>query len=138
MREGLKQKLLQTSACLLCALLAWRYGSELEGTEFSGGRITGPLLDMYDIGLFLFFPAMLVTFFYRRVAAAIAVAACLLCLPLYLYFTAPGPFRWIFRGNYSVPAPAGLVWTKWGVAGILALTLAMYVAVRNVLRPPPT
>jgi hypothetical protein len=61
-----------------------------------------------------------------------ALAGCLLCLPLYLYFTAPGPFRWVFHGQYSVPAPANFVWNSWTVAGILSLCAATYICIRNL------
>src|SRR5207302_3022343 len=43
-----------------------------------------------------FIPAMIPTFFYRRIAVVVALTASLARLPLYLYFfTAPGPFRWV-------------------------------------------
>jgi hypothetical protein len=104
-----------------------------EGTEFSGGWLTGPLLHMKDIGTLLFIAALLFTFFYRRVAGLIMVVASMLCLPLYLYFTAPGPFRWVFRGEYSVPAPASFVWSTWGMVGILGLAIAACLGVRSLL-----
>lgn len=104
MNEDLKQKLAPAAACLICAIMARNYGVGLAGTEFSGGRVTGPLLDLYDIGLLLFVLALLLTFFLRRVAAATCIAASLLCLPLYLYFVAPGPFPRVLGGTYSVPS----------------------------------
>ena len=131
-RSGMKQKFRQAGICLLCVALAWRYGAELEGTEFGGGRITGPLLDLYDVGLLFFILALLLTFFYLRIAAAIALAASLLCLPLYLDLAAPGPFRWVFRGQYSVPITAGFVWNRSNVVGILSLSLATCVSVGNL------
>jgi hypothetical protein len=88
---------------------------------------------MEDIGSLLFVLALLLTFFYRRTAAAITLIACLLCLPLYFYFTAPGPFRWVFRGEYSVPLQANFVWNKWDIAGIVALTIAACLGVRSLL-----
>ena len=42
MTKSGKQKARQIGICLLCAALTWRYAAGLEGTEFSGGRITGP------------------------------------------------------------------------------------------------
>src|SRR5262249_8790181 len=90
--EYKKQKLWQAAGCLLCAAVAWRFTSHLEGTEFSGGRITSPLLDMQNAGVLLFILALILTFLSRRAAAATILLAGLLCLPLYLCFTAPGPF----------------------------------------------
>ena len=131
-RDG-KTKITQSAVCLLCAVIVWRYGSDLEGTEFSGGWLTGPLLDMEETGSLLFVLALLLTFFYRRIAAATTLIACLLCLPLYLYFTAPGPFRRVFRGEYSVPLQASFVWNKWNITGIVALTIAACLGIRGLL-----
>ena len=94
-----KTKLAQAAACLVCAVVVWRYGSDLEGTEFSGGWLTGPLLDMKDVGTLLFVLALLLTFVYRRIAAATTLVASLLCLPLYLYFTTPGPSAGLSEAN---------------------------------------
>ena len=71
MNRDCKLQLLQGAACLLCAIVVWRYASSLLGTEFSGGWITGPLLEMKEVGSLLFVLALLLTFFYRRVAAAV-------------------------------------------------------------------
>lgn len=86
---------------------------------------------MFDVGTLLFPCALLLTFFYPRIAAAIALAACLSCLPLYLYFAAPGPFRWIFRDEYSVPAPSNFVGNGWTMTGILSIFAAVYVCIRT-------
>jgi Na+(H+)/acetate symporter ActP len=93
---------------------------------------------MNDAGALIFIPALLLTFFYRRIAAVIAIAASLLCLPLHLYFTAPGPFRWVFRGEYSVPERTNLVWNWSAIVGILALTIAVSVGVCNLMIQRPT
>jgi hypothetical protein len=116
--------------CLACASLAW-YGTDLGPSEFSGGSITGPILDLFEAGTLLFPCALVLAFFYPRIAAAITLAACLSCLPLYLYFAAPGPFRWIFRGEYSVPAPSSFVWNGRTMAGILSIFAAAYVCIRT-------
>ena len=57
----------------------------------------------------------------RRIAGAVTVLASALCLPLYLYVLAPGPFRWIFRGEYKTLLQANFVWEKWSMIGVLAL-----------------
>jgi hypothetical protein len=88
---------------------------------------------MKDVGTLLFVVALLLTLFYRRIAAATILIACFLCLPLYLYFTAPGPFRWVFRGEYSVPLRASFVWNKWNITGIVALTIAACLGIRGLL-----
>jgi hypothetical protein len=63
------------AACVTCATLVWSYAFGLEGTEFSGGRTTGPLLYLSDLGLILFAAALVLTLFYLRVAALMAVVA---------------------------------------------------------------
>ena len=132
MKEHARQKLWQAIGCLVCAALTWTYAGDLGASEFSGGRVTGPVLTMFDSGTLLFIAGLVVTFLYPRVAAAIALAASLLCLPLYLYFTAPGPFRWVFRGEYKVPLQANFVWSKWAIAGLLGLALTSYFCLRSL------
>src|SRR6266567_7289402 len=98
--------------------------SPLAGTEFSGGWLTGPLLNFHILGGLLLAPALLLSFFFRRIAAAIAIAASLLCLPLYFYFVAPGAFRWVFRrAEFSVPVEASFNWNTWMVAEIVTLAV---------------
>jgi hypothetical protein len=123
----------QAAACLSCLAVVWRYGSSLEGTEFSGGGITGVLLDMKDAGWLLFIIALLLTFFYRRIAAVITLIACALSLPLYLHFTIPGLSRKILRGEWSVPLRASFVWDKWTIAGIVVLVITAAVVIRGLL-----
>lgn len=133
MTKDLRPRLSQAATCLLCALVVWRYGSSLEGMEFSGGRFTGFLLDMKDIGALLFVMALPLAFLYQRIAAAMTVIASLLCSPLYLYFAAPGPFRWLVRGEYSVPLQASFAWETRAMVGILVLAMATYFSFRRLL-----
>jgi hypothetical protein len=100
----------QIGICLLSATITFRYPEGLEATEFSGGWLTGRLLHASEAGTLLFVVAFVLTFPFRRVAAGIALAAALVCLPLYLYIVAPGPLRRIAGGEYSVPLQASFVW----------------------------
>ena|SRR5215467_7493465 len=130
--QGLaKQKLWQGAFCLLSVALVLRNTAGVEATEFSGGRVTGPLLTLSNIGIDLFVLALLVTFVFPRVAASIALAASLFCLPIYLYFTAPGPFRRVFKGEYKGLLQASFVWNLWTIAGMLALGVTAYVCCRS-------
>jgi hypothetical protein len=90
-----RQKLLQTASCLVCVVVAQRNSFELGGTEFSRGHLTGPILVSLEIGSLLFVVALVLTFVRPRIAAALSIAASLLCLPFYLYFTAPSS---VWRG----------------------------------------
>jgi len=121
----------QATTCLLCGAIGWRFESPMVGTEFEGGWLTGPLLAMHFVGTLLFLLALVMTFIVRRTAAAIALLACLLCLPLYLFFTTPGPYRWIFGGEWLYYR-ASFVWDWPAVVGIVAVALAGYAAVRNL------
>jgi hypothetical protein len=53
------RKLWQAGSCLLCVIAERSYSVGLAGTEFSGGRITGPILDSYELGIVLFVLAAL-------------------------------------------------------------------------------
>jgi hypothetical protein len=130
----------QAGGCLLCGLLAVHYSLPLDGSEFSGGRATGPLLILFNSGTLFFVLALLLTFRYRQTAALVGLAADLLCLPLYLYFAAPGLFRGVFTGEYSVPllqnrvGQGGMIWN---IGGILSLALLAVICLRTVATHTP-
>ena len=129
----LKQNLLQAAGCLLCAYLTARDPYGLSGSEFSGGSLTGRLLDSSFVGFFLFVAALLLAFAFPRIAAVTALAASLLCLPLYLYFVAPGLFRWIFKGSeWSVPLQSYFVGNRWALENILALLVVTGISVHTL------
>jgi len=127
------QKFFQCGICLLCAVITWRYSTGLEGTEFSGGWLTGRLLNASDVGTWLFVAALALAFPFRRIAAGAALTAALACLPLYLYIVAPGPFRRIMGGEYSVPLQASFVWDPLGILAICLLIVATAVSIRGLL-----
>jgi Na+(H+)/acetate symporter ActP len=126
-----KQELWQATSYLLCLAVAWMRLDDIGASEFIGGRVTGPLFTMAECGSFLFIPALILTFFYRRIASGTALMASLLCLPLYLYFIAPGPFRWVFKGEYTVPLQGSFVWDNWAIAGIASLIVAIFACLRS-------
>jgi hypothetical protein len=133
MKKPQKQQLWLTVSCLACVVVALRNTNGLEGTEFSGGWLTGPLLSMTDIGALLFVLALIVTFRYPRIAGAIGLASSLLCLPLYLYFIAPVPFNQIFGFGHEFKGQpsGGFHWDTWAIAGVLTLAVTTYVCLRS-------
>jgi hypothetical protein len=137
MENPSKQKVWQTIACLACTGVLWIHLDDFVASEFSGGRLTGPLFKMADLGALLFLMAVLLTFFLRRVASTIALAATLLCFPFYLYILMPGPYRWIFKGEYSVPLQRPFHWDTWAVAGILCLLFAAILSLRSYSKLQP-
>jgi hypothetical protein len=90
---------------------------------------------MSEIGILLFVVALPMPFVFRRLSGAVTVLASLLCLPLYLYFTIPCLFHWLFKGEYTIPLQAGVVFGKWSIIGTLALAIAASIGVRDLLGP---
>jgi Na+(H+)/acetate symporter ActP len=127
-----KNKVWQATAFLVCAGVLWTRLIGFDASEFSGGRITGKLFTMAEVGSLLFLVALLLTIFYRRVAAAIALAATLLGLPFYLYILMPGPNRQIFKGEYSIPLQRPFVWNNWAVIGVLSLVIATFSSLHSL------
>jgi hypothetical protein len=128
-----RQQLMLAVSCLVCVVVALRNTNGLEGTEFSGGWLTGPLLSMTDSGTVLFVLALIGSCVYPRIAGAIGLASSLLCLPLYLYFIAPVPFSQIFGSGheFKVQPSGGLHWDKWAIAGVLTLAVTVFVCFRG-------
>ena len=125
----------QACSFLLCVILALQVTSGLDGTEFSGGWLTGPLLSMADLGTALFVLSLVLTFLVPRVAAAIGLASSLLCLPLCCFFIAPVPFAEVFaRGHeFKDPLAPGFHWNTWPVTTLVAVAFALYVCVRRLV-----
>jgi hypothetical protein len=132
MRISEPQTMWQALSCFLCIAFVFRSLNGLDGSEFKAGKVTGPLLNAIEIGILLFLLAFCLTFFYRRAAAASGMTAAFLCLPLYLYFVAPGPFRWMFPGEYSVPVACNFVWSSGPVIGIAILLVTVWVCLRSL------
>ena len=128
------QQVYQAGSYLICVFLALQITSGLEGTEFSGGWLTGPLLSMEDTGTALFIVSFVLTFVFPRVAAAIGLASSVLCLPLYLFLIAPVLFAQVFaRGHEFKDQPApGVHWHMWPVTGLLVLAVTLYFCIRRV------
>jgi hypothetical protein len=112
MKKPGKRELWQAASFVLCFSVAWTQADRVEGSEFTAGQITGPIFLLFESGVFAFWLAIVLTFIYRRIAALVGIVACLLCFPFYLYFLAPGPFRSVFRGIYSVPLESTSSGTK--------------------------
>jgi|SRR5882724_4802687 len=131
MRIPEPQTMWQALSCFLCIAFVFRNLNGLEGSEFKAGKVTGSLLNATEVGILLFLLAFCLTFFYRRAASSIGMTAALLSLPLYLYFVAPGPFRWMFPGEYSVPVAGNFVWSSVRVIGIAILLVTVWVCLRS-------
>jgi hypothetical protein len=117
----------------MCFFLALRNTKGLEGTEFSGGWLTGPLLSMTDVGTILFAIAFIAAFFFPRIAAGVALVSSALCLPLYLYFMAPVHFNQIFGSGHEFKVPPGTDFhvDVWVLAGLLVLAVTVYLCLHG-------
>jgi len=134
-RRASGRKVWLAGSCLVCIALTWMYGGPgLEGSEFSGGYITGHILNLSNVGLVLMIAALVLSFFYERLAGFIAVAGSLFCLPFYIYFVAPGLFRDLFNGEYSVPLTSRFVWDNSSIAAILLLLMTLVIGIRAAIR----
>jgi hypothetical protein len=127
-----KHKVWQAAAYLVCAGVLWTRLIGFDYSEFSGGRITGKLFTMAEIGSLLFLVALLLTIFYPRVAAAMALTATLLGSPFCLYALMPGLYRQIFKGEYSAPLQRPLGWNNWAAVGVLSLVIAAFLSLRSL------
>ena len=134
MKKSGKHQLWLAVSFLVCVIVAMQNTKGLEGTEFSGGWLTGPLLSMIDIGTVLFVVALIVAFMYPRIAGAIGLVSLLICLPLYLYFIDPVPFNQVlgFGHQFKVPPSGGFHWGRWAIAGVLTLAVTTYVCLRGL------
>jgi hypothetical protein len=134
MRKLSKEQMTQAVACIACVVVFWVRGDDFGASEFSGGWLTGALLRMADLGALFFLVALVLTFFLRRAAAIIAFVAALFCLPFYLYILMPGPYRSLFKGEYSVPLDRAFHWDSWSAGGVLSLCFIAVLSLRNYFK----
>jgi len=125
---------LHAGPCVLCALVGATFSEPFQGTEFSGGFLTGRILGLHDASLLLFVASAGLAFVDRRLAIIGVLFGCLLALPLYAYLVAPGPFRALFPGNYKDPLNGPFTSNARGIgafAAIIILTMASVIASRR-------
>ena len=84
---------------MVCVVIRALVSLSVEGTEFSGGSVTGRLLSLQGYSLWVFLLAALATFFFPRAAAGLGSCAVATSLPLYLFLVTPGAFRGSFEVN---------------------------------------
>lgn len=137
MRKISTPSLWQAAACFLSMVLGWTLGRPFEGTEFSHGQVTGPLLQTQEVGSLVLFAALSLTLFYRRASAALALIACLLCLPLCLSLVAPGLFRKVVGGLWSSGVTGTFVWSSRAMADTFVLAFTAMICLRNLLISSP-
>lgn len=118
-------------ASVVCAAIWVHLDGPLEGGEFSAGSLTGPLLQVSQLGIVLFVVAALTVWRLPRTGGLLGVIASSLALPLALYLVVPGLFR-SMGGEYSVPLHGDAVWDGWAICGIVALGVTSVSGVRRL------
>ena len=113
------------SLLIFAALFTLRATDVVQGSEFSGGRVTGPVLRMSECAVVIFAVAAIVAFMRLRVAAVMTFVASSLALPFLICILAPGPFRDIFPGHYSVPLQTNFAWQAQSAIALLTLLVAV-------------
>jgi hypothetical protein len=125
-------KLAQGILLLVALMLAARIMFTVDGTEFSGGRLTGPLVVLCDCGLLGLVIAVIATYPLPRFSAVIGAMAAALCIPLVLYFIAPGSFHSVFKGEYKGSLQNHFVWNAWSVAALVTFSAVIVVCGFNL------
>jgi hypothetical protein len=118
---------------LLCVVVMWEYGYVFvfAGTEASGGVITGPIENLYDISFLLFIIALLLTFLRLRAAAILTMCAAVLSFPLTLYFVAPNVFRVIPGVSWEGSPRPNFIWNSRAIVGAFSTGTAFFTALWN-------
>jgi hypothetical protein len=123
----------QVASIVLGAAVAfWRFQG-LDGTEFSGGWLSGPMLKVQFAGILLLALAIFVASAYPRAAAVITLVAVLCCLPPHLFFLLPGAFP----GERSVPVNSYFEFNNldfWSAVALAAVALVGVSALRRMNR----
>lgn len=110
-----RRQVLRAMCYVASVIITIAYVTDVEGTEFSGGYLTGSLLSMAMDGALLFILALILGFWYVRLAATLGLLSSLLCLPIHFYFVAPVPFAELFAPGHEfmVQPSAEFHWQKW-------------------------
>src|SRR6185437_5102651 len=124
--------LTQVIGSVICLAFTWKLTYGLGATEFSGGRITGPLLAMSDFAMLLFLLSTILILWLPRTTALFTALACLLCFPICFLFLAPGPFRRIAGGVWSVPLQSNFALTIPTMNWALILVVTLGVSIWNL------
>jgi hypothetical protein len=95
------------------------------------------MLEMFFGAGLMFLAAIVVTIWFLRTGATLGIIACILRLPFFFYFNAPGLFRSVVGGEWSTPAEPNLVRRNWAILGFALHVITAWFCVR-VLSPRPS
>ena len=128
-------KVLLALLSLMSIAFAWKLTMDLGGTEFSGGSITGPLYRISELAFLLLILALMLVIRLPRASATLVGLASLLCMPLSFLFLAPGPFRRIVGGEWSVPLQSDFVLAWWTVGWSFSLAACLVISLAILIQP---
>ena len=126
--------LLKASSLLVCLGLILPRADALLHTEFGGGVLTGPLVELSLLGCSCFVAALALAFILPRLGAIVAGLGVALCLPLSAYEIMPSSLTWLTSAPPSV-RPDHLITV--GVAPALSLVVLALVVSFHALLPRP-
>ena len=129
----LGRRFLLAGSSLVFLGVGWKFLAMFSGTEAEGGKVTGPLGDLYNVGFLVLVIALLLTLFFPRIAGAATIAACLLCLPLVLYLIVPTFFRRVLGGFWETQP--SYYWAGHAIVAAVALATAMCIGLWNLVAP---
>ena len=129
-----KRDVLLVAVCVLGTIVSWRFIDYLGPTEFRGGTVTRPMWILLTLALDLYALAAFLAFFYPPFAAAIALLAAVVALPIYLLFLFPRPFHGLLGGEGSVRALETFHLDPWSVFGVAIIAAVVFLSIR-IFRP---
>jgi hypothetical protein len=124
-----------SAVCTLGTIVSWRFMDYLGPSEFRGGTVTRPIWSLMTLALDLYLLAAFLAFFYPPLAAAIAILAGVVALPIYLLSLFPGPFHRIVSGEWSVVALSNLSVDLWSLVGVATIAAVVFLSIRIFRQP---
>ena len=129
-----KRNVRLAAVCVLGAIVSWRFMDYLGPSEFRGGTVTRPVWSLVTLALDLYLLAAFLAFFYPPLAAAIAILAGVVALPIYLLSVFPGPFHRIVSGELSI-AISNFSVDLWSLVGVATIAAVVFLSIRIFRQP---
>ncbi len=130
-----KRNVRLAAVCVLGAIVSWRFMDYLGPTEFRGGTLTRPIWSLVTLALDLYLLAAFLAFFYPPLAAAIAILAGVVALPIYLLSVFPGFFPRIVSGEWSAIGISNFSVDLWSLIGVATIAAVVFLSIRIFRQP---
>jgi hypothetical protein len=129
-----KRNVRLAAVCVLGAIVSWRFMDYLGPSEFRGGTVTRTVWSLVTLALDLYLLAAFLAFFYPPLAAAVAILAGVVALPIYLLSVFPGPFHRIVSGELSI-AISNFSVDLWSLVGVATIAAVVFLSIRIFRQP---